>query len=102
MAIRIRNLTCRVTVSKGRKSDTLQRGEQPARPSLAFTQPEPAPHGETGPEPSRTVTEARETAGEKRQRKASPDKADPRAVADRVYDLMKEEISLARLRGKPW
>jgi len=68
---------------------------------MAFAQPEPAPRGETAPEPSQTATEPSEE-GTERQIKASPGKADPRAVADRVYDLMKEELSLGRLRSKPW
>jgi len=100
MAVRIKNLVCQVTVRKKRQSDTLHHGAQPGRPSMAFAQPEPAPRGETGPEPSQTATEPSEGTG--RQAKASPGKADPRAVADRVYDLMKEELSLGRLRGKPW
>jgi hypothetical protein len=68
---------------------------------MAFVEQEPAPRAETAPEPSQTATEPSEE-GTGQQVKASPGKADPRAVADRVYDLMREEISLGRLRSKPW
>jgi len=101
MGVRIRNLVCRVTVRKGRKTDTLHRGGQPQQPSMAFVHPAPESRAETAPEPSQTATEPSEE-GTDRQRKAAPGAADVRAVTDRVYDLMKEELSLGRLRNKPW
>ena len=99
MAVHIRNLVCRVSVRGKRKADSLHRGEQPQRPSLTFLQPEPPVQAQ--PLPSQTATEQSEH-GAQQLGKPSPSDADPRAVADRVYDLMKEELSIGRLRGKPW
>lgn len=101
MAVHIRNLVCRVSVRGKRKADSLHRGEQPQRPSLAFLQPQPPAQAETPPLPSQTATEQSEQ-GTQQLGKPSPSNADPRAVADRVYDLMKNELSVGRLRGKPW
>ncbi|MHB0937060.1 MAG: hypothetical protein ACYDCO_00630 [Armatimonadota bacterium] len=101
MAVHIRQLVCRITVRGKRTTDSLHRGEQPQRPSMAFLQPEPPAQMETPPIPSQTATEQSEH-GTEQLRKPSPSHADPRAVADRVYDFMKEELSIGRLRGKPW
>jgi len=101
MAVHIRNLVCRVTVKGKRQADALQRSEQPQRPSLTFLQPEPPAQAETPPVPSQMATQQSEH-GTEQGRKPSPGDADPRAVADRVYELMKEELSMGRLRGKPW
>jgi hypothetical protein len=60
---------------------------------MAFAMPAPAPSSGM-PEPSQTATEERGS-------KATPNVGQPdaRAVADRVYELMREEVRLGRLRG---
>ena len=101
MAVRIRTLTCRVKVKKGGRSEMLHRVEAPARPTLTFVQPAPAGSAETAPEPTQTATQ-RQGTGERQTLKISPRRVDVHAVADRVYDLMKEEMRLLRQRSKPW
>ena len=100
MAVRIKNLICRVNVRKGTPSTTLHQEERPARPAMAFAGPFPEPPAESGPAPSQTATQS--VAENGRRSKRRPAKADARAVADRVYSLMKEEARLTKLRGKPW
>ena len=98
MPVHIRRLRCRVTVHTGRRAEPpAHHPEGPARPELHYALPAPAPRGESGhPEPAQTVTEHPRAAED-----PVPDvkQADPKAVADRVYDLMKQEIADARLRG---
>lgn len=100
MPVHVRRLRCRVTVRTGRRAGPIaHHPEGPARPSMHFVLPEPTPRGEAvHPEPSQTVTEhpkAADAPAPVRDVK----KADPKAVADRVYDLMKQEIIDARRRG---
>ena len=100
MPVHVRRLRCRVTVRTGRRAEPVaHHPEGPARPELHYALPAPAPRGEAGqPEPAQTVTEYPRAAEDPAP---APDvkQADPRAVADRVYDLMRQEITDARLRG---
>lgn len=52
-------------------------------------------HGE--PDPNKTATEGKGAASGRGP--ISAKKADPKQVADRVYELMKKEILLGRERG---
>jgi len=98
MSLRIRRLTCRVTVRTGGSGPLLHDSEDPARPSMQFALPNASVQGETTLlEPSQTATEERGTASTNPE--PSPRRADPRAVSERVYALMQQEIRLARLRG---
>jgi len=66
---------------------------------MHFALPEPEPRAEAiQPEPAQTVTEHAHGAAET-ETETDVKKADPRLVADRVYDLMKQEIVLTRQRG---
>lgn len=65
------------------------------RPSMAFAIPSPAARAETMPEPSQTATDQQEAGKGGPQARG----ADARAVAERVYDLMRDEIRLARERA---
>ena len=101
MAITIKQLNCRVTVKVGGKEGALHKNEGPPRPSMAFAVPKGGASQETGEAPSKTATEDEQrflVAGKKGP-DAKPKRADPQMVANRVYDLMREEIRLARLRG---
>lgn len=98
MPVHIRRLRCRVTVKTGeRDAPVAHHPEGPKRPSLHFALPEPAPRAEAAPpEPARVVP-AQEAAAPEPEQEVR--KADPRAVADRVYELMRQEIALSRQRG---
>ncbi len=97
MAVRIKQLRCRVTVRTGGKQSTvLHQPEKAAKPSMTFAMAPPEPHSEAVQvEPSATATQS---GGSSVRRHASPNvtKADVRAVSERVYELMREEIR----RGK--
>ncbi|MEO7714739.1 MAG: DUF4157 domain-containing protein [Capsulimonas sp.] len=71
----------------------IQREPPPPKPSMEFALPAPAPVAGM-PEPSQTATEERGA-------KPTPNvqQPDARAVADRVYDLMRQEVILGRMRG---
>lgn len=99
--MRIKKLQATIRVKTGMKGDLLQPEERQHRPSLAFAHPQQASAGQTAPPPSQTATEEK-SAGEKHESTAAPRSADARAVADRVYDLMKDEVRVMRQRNKPW
>lgn len=100
MPVHIARLRCRVTVkTSGRDAPAAHHPDGPQRPSMHFALPEPAPRAEAAPaEPAQAVTTQPQAAA---QKEPEPDvrKADPRVVADRVYDLMRQEIALSRERG---
>jgi len=101
MAVRIQNLICRVNVRTKTPYGVLHQDVKPPRPTLAYARVTVAPPMETGPAPSETATQPTDAARQ-RKRRIAPGMADARAVAERVYDIMKEEARLTRLRGKPW
>lgn len=101
MPLRVKKLIARVRVRKGRQGNLLQQSEGPARPGMAFARPTPELSAEAGSVPSQTASESH-ISEERQEATATPRRADARAVADRVYELMKEELRLSRLRGKPW
>ena len=100
MPVHIKRLRCRVTVKTGgRDAPVAHRPEGPKRPSLHFALPAPAPRAEAAPpEPARIVPAQPEESAAP-QPEPEVRKADPRAVADRVYELMRQEIALSRQRG---
>ncbi len=68
---------------------------------MTFAMPPAQAHDAVQPEPSKTVTEPRSAdygrdGGAPRPMDAN---VDPRAVADRVYEIMKQEMNLMRQRG---
>jgi hypothetical protein len=71
---------------------------QPPRPSMTFAPAYGLPKVGSAPEPSQAATEERGPASTKPT--PSPRRADPRAIADRVYELMKQELAhLQRFGG---
>lgn len=100
MPVHIKQLNCRVVVRTGTKEQVYHQTQKPVRPALDFASPLPQPTLETQPEPSLTATEDFGNRGATET--VSPKKADARAVADRVYELMTREATLGRLREKPW
>jgi hypothetical protein len=94
MGVRIGKLVCTIRVS-GLPARQIQFApEGPAHPALSFDLPVVQEHREfvspaQNDEPS--VSDA--------SPEMAPKGADPRKVADRVYDLMRREIQSARERG---
>jgi hypothetical protein len=87
---------------RGEESDALGRDTPHERPELILLATPAKPAGPGGAPPSETATEsgggaAAGQAGPKAP--SGPKQADARAVADRVYELMRQEVVLARLRG---
>lgn len=94
MAIHIGRLRCRVTVKTGRKGPLLHATARPAKPAMTFAakSAEPALEGQA-------VTGGRAEPSAPDKPAVSARQADVRAVTDRVYELMQQEIAMARLRG---
>jgi hypothetical protein len=84
-----------------KSEDLLHSEASPPKPSMTFAVPAPAPGAETTPEPSKTATHEHEAKGTGGKQAPSSRGSDATAIADRVYDLMREEIRLARQRGVP-
>lgn len=90
--MKIKNLRCQVKVIRASKK-ALHRPESASKPAKTFELPliqSPM----LVPVEQETVSET--GVGEAVKPLATPD---PRAVADRVYDLMREETRLGRLRS---
>ncbi len=75
-----------------------QREQRAPTPALVFAIPAKTAASEGPAAPSQTATEDRGAAA-KQGSGAAPGQADPRAVADRVYELMREEMEHSVLRG---
>ena len=101
MSIKIGRLHCRVTVKTGGKSRAMMhKDETRPKPSLAFAVTAPQPRLESaGQEPSAGGSKERGAAAGHKT-KLDPRRVDPKLVADRVYDLMMKELTLAAQRGE--
>lgn len=99
MATTIKLLRCRIKVKSRSQRESLHEPARAERPSLEYAQPmgQETTHAENAI-PAKTATEDR-NASTQRER-INPREADPKQVADRVYELMKEEVRLGRLRGE--
>jgi hypothetical protein len=101
MPVRIKQLNCRITVKTGGKSRVMMhKDEKRPVPALAFAMPAAQSRLEAdSQEPSATgAKEKGAAAGHKTA--LDPRRADPKLVADRVYDLMMKELTLAAHRGE--
>ncbi len=78
-----------------RTGGALHQAAAPPRPALAFSLASPSARAGAASAPAQTATEESGETGSK----TSPAQADARAVTDRVYQLMKQEIALSRERG---
>ncbi len=101
MAIRIRQLNCKVSVRTKGAKPMLHSESRPERPALAYAMPMPKPQAESEPAPVQTATEERGAAAHTKP-VLSPRNVDAKLVADRVYDLMRQEIAIGRQRGEPY
>lgn len=96
MALTIRRLRCRFTVQVGGRSHRRHAAEGSARPQLDYSLPA-SPHTPEGDlPPSESASEQTGPAGANSP--VSSRRADPRKVADRVYELMKEEARISKMR----
>lgn len=92
---RIRKLKSTITISAVQPGQADARSA-PAQPSLRFAQPAPASSGGDIETPSQTATEGKVGTGSNAPINAKS--ADPGKVAERVYDLMKEDLRIGRIR----
>lgn len=103
MPVKIERLTCRVSVKTGRKPPVLHGSQAPAKPTMHFALAPVEPRSETThPSPGQSADgEANSGTGGGHDAGASAPArpADVRAVSDRVYELMTQEIALAKRRG---
>lgn len=96
MSIRINQLRCRVNVTGKRPKSTLNQNVDKDKPSMTFALPLIQARAEQPFEPMETSSSTSNVDEQVEQAAA----VDPRQVADRVYELMKREIQLGRLRGE--
>ncbi len=78
-----------------RTGGALHQASAPPRPALAFALSSARSRGGSASVPAQKATEE---SGQSNA-KAMPAQSDARAVSDRVYELMKQEIALGRERG---
>src|SRR4051812_18234576 len=96
MPLTINTLRSTVKVKKRRRESSLHQSAQPVRPSMDYAMPAAQVTGEGDAPPSQTATEnSGASAG---RGYTSPKSADPRKVAERVYELMRQEAILDRMR----
>jgi hypothetical protein len=96
LSINVRRLVCNVSVKSKEKKSPLHKDPKAKKPDLQFREAAPQ-SGQAPPVGSETATEDKGPAAGRAPVSAAG--ADPRRVAEKVYDLMKEEVRLGRLRG---
>lgn len=97
MPLTIKNLKATVRVKNSRQESSLHQPARPARPSLEYALPVGEELVHSDPDPNKTATEGKGSASGRSP--ISAKNADPKMVADRVYELMKREIQSMRERG---
>ena len=88
--MQVKSLKSRVRLKSGNKKDDRAK---PVAPSLEYAQPEPL-----SPKPRQDAATDQANRDVENVSEAIQ-KVDPRKVADRVYELMKNEIKDGRARG---
>lgn len=99
MQLRIRRLECNVTIRTGQRRDITQGPQGPENPSMAYAMPFGGLGGESSAPPGEMALGDNAASSGQSQQSTSASAADPRAVAERVYDLMKDEVRLEKLRS---
>ena len=101
MPVKIKQLNSRVTIRKGGAADTpLMQPQKAAKPSLEFALAKPTGRSESEmPTPSETATQGHHPTEAEPKAHTDVKGADVRAVADRVYTLMMEEMKRGKERG---
>src|SRR3954454_14797549 len=97
MALTIKTLRVTVKVKSKQRGSPLHQPARADRPSMEYAMPVPDEivHGE--PDPNKTATLGKGAASNRAP--ISAKNADPKKVADRVYELMRREIILGKDRG---
>ncbi len=96
--MQIELLHCTITLRVTGKKPGMHRDEKYTDPAMAYALPMSASGTEGAPEPGRTATEERGAAAGQTP-VSGIHHADARAVSDRVYELMREEIAQSVQRG---
>ena len=96
MPLKINRLNVTIKVKGKRREMPLHKDQKAERVTLNYALPVAQQQSHTDALPADTATEGRGSASEKPT--VSAKRADPRQVADRVYELMKQEIRLAKQR----
>ena len=94
MSINIQRLVCNITVKTGKEQSPLGKDGQSKKPSMHFASAPSRGSVEGGPVPSDTATQGKSQGDET----PSALRVDPHKVAEKVYDLMKQEVVLGRMR----
>ncbi|RYG44015.1 hypothetical protein EON79_15810 [bacterium] len=97
--LNIRKLTVNVKVTKAPAESPLGREPKAARPGLLYAAPKPSMVGQATALGEAGATQAA-GKGDAPVAGAGAGAADPVKVADRVYNLMMEELRLNRSRGR--
>lgn len=94
--MKIRRLSCHIRIVDGNKESISHKEATPSKPELVHltTAEEPRQGGQV--EPSRSATEERNPATGRKP--VSAKNADPKVIADKVYDLMMRDARAGRLR----
>jgi hypothetical protein len=97
MPITIKTLRTTVKVKSQQRGSPLHQSARAERPSMDYAMPiaEATIQGE--PDPNKTATLGKGAASNRKP--ISAKNADPKKVADRVYELLKSEIVLGQDRG---
>jgi hypothetical protein len=97
MPLTIKTLRATVKVKNKQRESPLHQPGRAERPSMEYAMPVPdeTVHGE--PDPNKTATLG--TGAASNRSPISAKNADPKRVADRVYELLKREIIVGRDRG---
>jgi hypothetical protein len=98
MPANINVLRCRIRVTNVPQGSIEHQTANVERPSLHFVQPGGSETSHGDARPSQTATEDRNAATNRES--ISPRSADPKQIADRVYELMVREVKLGRARGE--
>ncbi len=85
-----------MTLRSDASTSSLHGTSGPARPSLQFAQPTGPSRDGTMELPDESATQGK--GGEGQSSAVSAKSADPQKVSERVYDLMKQDLIISRMR----
>jgi hypothetical protein len=97
MPIHIERLRCSIVLRAREESSPEHAASGPDRPTLEYAVPASQQATQAGPTPDETATERASRNDE--ETTPATRQADPRLVTDRVYEMMREELRTARMRG---
>lgn len=98
MPVHIDTLRCRVSVVTKARGEIEHQTPRSERPSLEYVMPMTEESGTADALPGEMANEGITAASESETVDAAT--ADPKQVADRIYEIMKQEARLGRMRGE--